>query len=126
MSSRLALLTATLLTLVPGGFSRADDKDDAKAEIKKLAGDWYRSHGLSNGFVTTVQGFSLVMFFQDAQSLIPSDSRNHSPSRPLCPSASAARVATLRSKLVKNSRASGSSAPAVGQPLSCLSCRATH
>ncbi|HEX3151974.1 MAG TPA: TIGR03067 domain-containing protein [Gemmataceae bacterium] len=67
MSWRNAILATLLPTLALAGSARADDKEDAKAELKKLAGDWYKSHGLSGGFVVTVQGFSLVMFFQDDQ-----------------------------------------------------------
>ncbi len=65
MTRRTTLLAALAVFLVPTARSAADDKEEpVKAEMKKLAGEWYRSHGLSNGFKTTVQGFSLVMFFE--------------------------------------------------------------
>jgi uncharacterized protein (TIGR03067 family) len=62
LSALVAVLATLLVSAVPAA---ADDKDDpAKAEVKKLTGEWYRSHGLSGGFRTTVQGFSIVMFFE--------------------------------------------------------------
>jgi uncharacterized protein (TIGR03067 family) len=44
-----------------------DNEDPNKSEIKRLAGEWYQSHSLSNGFKVTVQGFSLVLFFRDEE-----------------------------------------------------------
>jgi uncharacterized protein (TIGR03067 family) len=66
MTRRTTLVAALAVFLVPASPSAADDKKDdpVKAEMKKLTGEWYRSHGLSNGFMTTVQGFSLVMVFE--------------------------------------------------------------
>jgi uncharacterized protein (TIGR03067 family) len=66
VTRRTTLLAALAVFLVPTALSAADDKEDpVKAEMKKLAGEWYRSHSLSDGVKVTVQGFSLVMFFQD-------------------------------------------------------------
>lgn len=54
-------------TAKPNADPKFGKQDATKMEMKSLQGHWRESHSLSKGFTLTVQGFSLVMIFEDDQ-----------------------------------------------------------